>query len=201
MRTAAKATVTILSLAVLGAWLVAPTSAPAKTKKMKSCAAEETALASTGQGDTDGDGLSNCRESKQLHTSPTLADTDGDGLADGQELAEHSDPLDVDSDDDGAEDGHDSTPSIPLQKVKAFLDTLTCPQVGVPGSIGALGISVAINDQTEFDDTTCDALLALLQTPGRPVRVEIKLVEDTTGALTATEIEAHECDRQNKDED
>jgi len=199
-------TVAVCSLVLAAAWLATPTAASAKTRKMKSCASAEATLAATGVGDRDGDGLSDCRETKQLRTSPTLEDTDGDGASDGMEVADHSDPRDRDSDDDGLEDGHDSDPRIPIQRIKAFLDGVTCPQLGVPGSLSALGISVILDDRTEFDDVTCEEMAAMLvptvppAPPAEPVRVDVRLVEDSTGVLTAVEVEAHTCDRMNKDE-
>ena len=207
MRLSKRTTIAALSMLLVGAWMTSPTTASAKTKKMKSCATAEMVLATTGVGDTDGDGLSNCRETKQLGTSPTLSDTDGDGLSDSQELMDHSDPLVADSDHDGSEDGNDSDPGIPLQQVKAFLDTLTCPQVGVPGTIGVLGISVILTDQTQFEDNSCEALAAMIvptvppAPPVEPVRVNLRLVEDAAGVLTAVKIESHHADDQNKDED
>jgi len=190
MRTAVKTTVVAVAVVALGLWLTAPTAASAKGKiKSKSCASAEMALLTTGQGDSDGDGLSDCREGKQLGTNPNDPDTDHDGVSDGDEVAEHCDPHDADSDHDGVEDGDDDSPGMPQQQMKAFLDALTCPQVGVPGSITALGTTALLDDTTEFEDTTCDALLAQLQTPGTVVKVEIKIVEDSLGALTATEVE------------
>jgi hypothetical protein len=56
--------------------------------------------------DTDGDGLSDYRESNILLTNPSLADTDGDGLNDSAELTTHaSNPLKADTNDDGFNDG------------------------------------------------------------------------------------------------
>ena len=43
--------------------------------------------------DTDGDGLTDGREVKVLHTNPLLKDTDGDGVPDNIEVATGSDPL------------------------------------------------------------------------------------------------------------
>src|SRR5262245_45139253 len=110
-------------LAALLLFFGGPSPAAPKGKKMKSCAN----AAATGR---DGDGLSDCRESKQLGTSPDHEDTDDDGLGDGDEVMNHCDPNDSDSDHDGVGDGDDDTPGIPKQKLEAFLDALTCPQVG-----------------------------------------------------------------------
>lgn len=55
--------------------------------------------------DSDGDGLSDCRE-VELRTDMNDADTDGDGLGDGREVDQiGSDPLDVDTDNDLFSDG------------------------------------------------------------------------------------------------
>jgi hypothetical protein len=75
MRLNERTTLAALSMLLVGAWLTSPTTAVAKTRKMKSCANAEMVLTNTGVGDTDGDGLSDCRETKQLGTSPTLSDT------------------------------------------------------------------------------------------------------------------------------
>jgi Domain of unknown function (DUF5666)/Bacterial TSP3 repeat len=194
----------VMAIAILAAcalWLGAPSAASAKGKgKMKSCATAEATFRATGEGDRDGDGLSDCRESKQLHTSPDLADSDGDGLSDGEEVADHCDPLDADSDHDGVEDGNDSDPGIPEQEVKAFLDALTCPQVGVPGSLTVLGIAVTLDDHTEFEDATCAEIATLLAMPGSSVFVEVSVLEDSAGALTAAEVELEHGDDQGDDD-
>ena len=159
--------------------------------KGKSCAASEALFAATGQGDRDGDGLSDCRERRQLHTRSDDADSDHDGVPDGVEVSQHSDPLDVDSDDDGTPDGDDDTPEIPEQHVDAFLDALTCPQLGVLGSIAALGITVTLDDHTEFEGVSCADLAAKLATDPH-LRVEISILEDSTGALTARSVEVED---------
>jgi len=56
--------------------------------------------------DSDGDGLSNYRESNITMTDPNLLDTDSDGLNDYAEVIDNlTDPNDSDSDDDGLSDG------------------------------------------------------------------------------------------------
>lgn len=189
-------------LVALGLCWAAPTAASAKSKG-KSCAAAEAAFLATGQGDRDGDGLSDCRERRQLGTLMDDADSDDDGMSDGEEMTDRCDPMDSDSDDDGIEDGDDDTPGIPEQKLKAFVDALTCPQVGVPGSITALGVTVALDDHTEFEEVACDAIAMLLATPGSSVFAEIEILEDSSGALTATEVELegeHDDDDDGDDE-
>ncbi|HWJ83452.1 MAG TPA: hypothetical protein VNS55_14530 [Nocardioides sp.] len=59
-----------------------------------------------GDGDTDGDGLTDDEENNQYGTDPLDPDTDDDGLTDGEEVhTTHTDPLDPDTDDDGLTDG------------------------------------------------------------------------------------------------
>ena len=59
-------------------------------------------------GDTDGDGLSDSDEWDNYFTDPTNADTDGDGLPDGQEvMVAKTDPFNPDTDDDGLLDGEE----------------------------------------------------------------------------------------------
>ena len=181
------AATTMAFLVALVLWWSAPTAASAKSKG-KSCAAAEVLLLETGQGDRDGDGLSDCRERRQLGTLMDDADSDDDSVADGEEVGEHCDPLDPDSDDDGVEDGEDETPGMRKQKVKALLDALTCPTLGVPGSIGALGITVTLTDMTEFEEASCEDIAALFAAGGG-VFVEIEVLEDSVGALTAAEVE------------
>jgi len=188
---------TILWLALLALAAAAPTAAAAKSKG-KSCASAEVLFLETGAGDRDGDGLSDCRERRQLGTLMADVDSDDDSVSDGEEVSERSDPLDVDSDDDGTEDGIDETPGIPEQEIEAFLDALTCPTLpGELGFITALGVTVTVNDMTVFEDMTCAAVAALL-VPG-PVFVEIDVLEDSAG-LTATEVEV-EHDENDDDED
>lgn len=78
--------------------------------------------------DSDGDGLSDIRES-QLNTDPTNPDSDSDGLQDGHEVTLGSDPLRVDSDGDGLHDGdevnlHNTSPT----ETDTDFDTLTDDQ-------------------------------------------------------------------------
>jgi serine/threonine protein kinase len=67
--------------------------------------ATQTATVELGLGvDTDGDGLSDVRES-ELGTDPSKADTDGDGLSDQEETSLGTLPSNPDSDGDGLSDG------------------------------------------------------------------------------------------------
>ena len=184
-----KASLTIAGCAALALCVMAPSAASAKTRKMKSCAKAEARFLETGEGDRDGDGLSDCREVKQLGTSPTNPDTDSDGVSDTQEVSDHTDPLDSDSDDDGMDDSDDPAPRI-QQRLKVFVDALTCPTTGVPGTLSALGMSVTLDDTTVFEDESCDALAALIaaQPDGTQVFAEVDVVEGSTGIVTATKV-------------
>ena len=46
-----------------------------------------------------------------------------------------------------------------------------------------------LDDATEFDDTTCEELAALLAEATEGVLVEVKILEDELGGLTATKVE------------
>lgn len=59
--------------------------------------------------DTDGDGLSDERESARWGTDPRNPDTDGDGLRDAVEIENDTDPTKPDTDDDGLRDGDEDT--------------------------------------------------------------------------------------------
>lgn len=61
---------------------------------------------SDGEGDLDGDGLTNAQE-HELGTGLDTRDSDGDGIDDGTEVSEGGDPRDRDSDGDGLEDGEE----------------------------------------------------------------------------------------------
>jgi hypothetical protein len=172
-------------------------SAPAQAGK---CDRADLRLAKTGKGDRDGDGISNCRERKLLRTAADDADSDDDGLDDGEEVMEGCDPHDSDSDDDGAPDGDDDSPApAPEQKIEAFLDALTCPATGTPGSLTALGVTVALTETTEFEPS-CEDLAALLAAGDTPF-VEVKILEDEAGALSAGEVELEDGDHHGDDGD
>jgi hypothetical protein len=177
---------TLLLSLVLSAFVWAPGQASAKSNK-DACKNADLKLALTGVGDSDGDGLSDCREIRYLHTLPNDPDTDHDGLDDGTEFKTACNPNDPDTDGDGIDDGDDDSPAI-VQKLEALLDALSCPQVGVPGSISALGTTAALDMNTEFEDTSCAELAALL-VPGANVFVKIEILENMLGELSATEVE------------
>ena len=64
-------------------------------------------VAEIGDGDSDGDGLSDWDEVFRHGTDPHRVDTDGDGLSDSAEVLSGSDPLDADENNDGVPDGAD----------------------------------------------------------------------------------------------
>lgn len=172
-------------------------SAPASAG---TCDRADARLAKTGKGDKDGDGISNCRERRLMKTAVDDADSDDDGLDDGEETAGGCDPLDSDSDDDGTPDGEDDSPSAPRQKVEALLDAITCPAEGTAGSITALGVSAVLDAATEFEDESCDELAARFVAEGTAF-VEIKILEDEAGGLTATSVESEDDDHGGDDHD
>jgi hypothetical protein len=194
-RTALRIALSALSLSLGLVLLVA--AAPASAAR---CDRADARLATTGKGDRDGDGISNCRE-RLMRTSAADADSDDDGMDDGDEMAGGCDPLDSDSDDDGIDDGDDETPAAPpRQEVKALVDALVCPTDAAPGSITALGIVVAVDVATEFEDETCEELAARFAAEGTAL-VEIEIREDEDGGLTALEVEAEDGDRGDHDGD
>jgi hypothetical protein len=161
-------------------------SAPATAGR---CDRADARLARTGKGDRDGDGIGNCRERRVLRTAVDDADSDDDGMDDGDEVASGCDPLDPDSDDDGTQDGEDDSPAAaPRQKLEALLDAIRCPAEAAPGSIAALGVTAVLDASTEFEDETCEELAARFAAEGSAF-VEIELLEDESGGLTALEVE------------
>ncbi len=193
---------TLVVAVMLGMFVSAPGPAAAKSTK-DACKKADEKLARTGVGDSDSDGVSDCRESRYLHTLSYDPDSDDDGLDDGDELAESCDPNNHDTDDDGIDDGEDDSPAIE-QKVEALLDAIICPQIEVPGSISALGTTAALDMNSEFEDTTCGELAALLAGGGN-VFVEIEILEGVLGDLSATEVEfehnGHDDDEDDEDDD
>ncbi|MEM7383349.1 MAG: LamG-like jellyroll fold domain-containing protein [Verrucomicrobiota bacterium] len=72
----------------------------------------------TGEGDADGDGLTNQAEHDQADSrfDPTNPDVDGDTLTDGEEIALGTDPFSADTDRDGVSDGDEAAgPTDPLE--------------------------------------------------------------------------------------
>lgn len=194
-RTALRIALSALSLSFGLALLLGGTPASAAR-----CDRADARLAKTGKGDRDGDGISNCRE-RLMRTSASDADSDDDGMDDGDEMAGGCDPLDSDSDDDGIDDGDDETPAAPpRQEVKALLDALVCPTDAAPGSITALGIVIAVDAATEFEDETCEELAARFAAEGAAL-VEIEIREDEAGGLTALEVESEDGEQGDHDDD
>jgi hypothetical protein len=189
-------TTAVLGLS-LGLLLQVP--APASARSKDPCRKADARLARTGQGDADGDGISDCRELRVLRTLANDRDSDGDRLEDGEEMKRSCNPLDGDSDDDGVDDGEDASPAVE-QEVEALLDALTCPQLEVAGSITALGTTAALDAETEFEGASCEELATLLG-EGKSVLVEIEILEDVLGALSATEVEAQKPKRGDHDDD
>ena len=194
----------IAAALVLGLGVVVWGAAPASAKGAKDpCAKADARLARTGQGDSDGDGVSDCRE-RLMGTAIDDADTDHDGMDDGDEMHASCDANDPDSDHDGIPDGDDATPAL-VQKIEASLDAITCPTETTPGTVTpgtltALGINVSLTATTEFEDTTCADLAARL-TAGESVFVKVKILEDMLGALSAQGVEARGPHHDDGDDD
>lgn len=72
-----------------------------------------------GNGDTDGDGLSDYEEVR-VGTDPREADTDGDGIEDADELRLFFSPADFDTDGDGLADGIDLSPLVSCGDAAGF---------------------------------------------------------------------------------
>jgi hypothetical protein len=195
MKTPLRPWLATASTALLAVWLATPMTAHAKTHRMKSCAKAEAAFLATGVGDSDGDGLSDCREVKQLGTDPHNTDTDGDGVSDAQEISMHTDPSDADTDGDGMNDPDDPAPRI-QQRLLVFVDALTCPATGVPGTLMALGATITLDDTTVFEDGTCADLAAMIAAApaGTQIFAKVNVVEDSNGFAVATEVEAETPD-------
>ena len=195
--------IVLVLIGVLGAFVSAPSPAVAKAKK-DPCRKADEKMAQTGEGDTDGDGLSDCRE-KLLRTFMNDSDSDDDDLPDGPDFSKSCNPLDPDSDDDGIDDGHDASPAV-VQEIEALLDAITCPQIvappgsDVPGSISALGTTAVLDRRTEFEDASCAELAALLTMGGSPF-VEIKILENALGELRAKEVELERFHFNGDDDD
>lgn len=189
----------MVALMAIAACLGMADSAEAKGKsksKGNVCQKADQALARTGVGDSDGDGLSDCREARVLSTDPQNPDTDDDGLDDGDDFGQSCNPKDEDTDDDGTPDGEDPTPVV-TQELEALLDTLTCPVAevldpptpAVPGSLGALGTTLVLNADTRFKHISCEDLAAQLALGEGNLLVEVKVLENTLGELNAKSVE------------
>ena len=146
------------------------------------CSRADAALETTGRGDSDHDGISNCTEKWTLGTNPRDWDSDDDAVADAQEGADGTNPVDADSDDDGLDDGaehalgtsatdpdsdgdqigdlQDEDPRHELaERVEGKVLAITCPSGGSDGSLTIHGIVITLNDATEFKHPhSCDAV-------------------------------------------
>ena len=205
----------VLAQACVAACLLwIPSHAEAATDSGQ-CAAADSRLAAKGTGDSDHDGLSNCREIKILGTSPRDFDSDDDGVADGTEVADGtnpkdvdsdddglsdgdeaavgSDPNDVDSDDDGIADGTDTDPNSDLDsEIRGAIASLTCPTGGADGSIVVLGITIAVNDQTRFEGPQdCASLQAAIAANGG-AHAQVEVQEG--GGLVADKVSVDDAD-------
>lgn len=184
------------------------------------CTREDQRLATTGRGDADHDGLSDCREKRILGTSardddsdddgledgaevlmgtnPLDADSDDDTLADGTEDELGTDPTDVDTDDDGVRDCDDPDPADELaSRIASDVQALVCPTAGADGSIVLLGIEIALTAETRFEDVaSCDELAGLIATAGS-AHVEVK-VEEAGAALVGLEVEVDDGDHDGR---
>lgn len=205
----------VLAQACLAACLLWIPSHAQATTTAERCAKADVTLTQTGRGDSDHDGISNCTERYILGTSsrdwdsddddvadgqevadgtnPVDADSDDDGLSDGAEEAVGSDPLDVDSDDDGDVDGIDDDPSADLDsEIRGAIGSLTCPTGGADGSIVVLGVTIAVNDQTRFEGPQDCASLqaAIAANGGAHAQVEVQ----DGGGLVADKISVDDAD-------
>jgi hypothetical protein len=206
----------VLAQACMAACLLwIPSHAQATNPDTGQCAAADARLAAKGAGDSDHDGLSDCRERKILGTlprdfdsdndgvpdatevadgtHPVDVDSDDDGLSDGAEEAAGSDPLDVDSDDDGDVDGIDDDPNSDLDsEIRGAIASLTCPTGGADGSIVVLGITIAVNDQTRFEGPQdCASLQAAIAANGG-AHAQVEVQEG--GGLVAGKISVDDAD-------
>ena len=76
----------------------------------------------------------------------------------------------------------------PEQKIEALVDAVTCPQPGLAGSMTALGVIVQLTTATTFNGESCSELAALFAS-GMSLLIDVTILEDATGALSATEVE------------
>jgi hypothetical protein len=212
----------VLAIGFLLAFAATAPDADARRKdKGPPCAKADERLAARGVGDTDQDGLSNCREKKITRTSPRDDDTDGDGIEDGEEVANGTnplapdsdgdtlsdgvedelgtDPLDEDSDDDGERDCDEKDPAGELDsKIESGLQAIVCPTDVADGSLTVLGIEIVLTADTEFEDATCEELAEILVMGG--AHVEVK-VEEVGANLVAHEVEVEDRDHDGRPDD
>jgi hypothetical protein len=202
-------------------WLVSGVSSA--SVPVDPCARADARLAATGMGDSDFDGLSNCRERRTTGTvardddsdddgiedgaevvdgtNPLDDDSDDDGLSDGDEQSAGTDPHDSDDDDDGSLDGSDSDPADELHdELEGDVSILTCPSAGADGSITVLGIAIVLTADTEFEGAeSCQALADRIAANGS-AHVEVE-VGQGSGSLTAIEVELEDADNDGSPDD
>lgn len=119
--------------------------------------------------DTDGDGLSDARETQgfvagdgdRIRTDPYSADTDGDGLTDSQEIAAltddrvtlHTDPTRADTDGDGLDDSRERAGSWQI----SLTTSVNATQAAVRPGDGTSAAAAATTRQVWTDPTAADS--------------------------------------------
>jgi len=204
----------VLAQACMAACLLwIPSHAQATTPDTGQCAAADARLAAKGVGDSDHDGLSDCREHKILGTNPRNFDSDHDGVPDATEVADGTNPLDVDSDDDGLSDGAEAVAgSDPLvqdsdgdglvdgtdtdpngdldSEIRGAIGSLTCD---APANVVVLGITIAVDGQTRFEGPQdCASLQAAIAANGG-AHAQV-VVQQVGGGLLADKISVDDAD-------
>jgi len=197
-----------------------PSHAQATNPDTGQCAAADARLAAKGTGDSDHDGLSDCKERKILGTNPRNFDSDHDGVPDATEVADGTNPVDADSDDDGLSDGDEAaigtdplvedtdgdgindgpTAGVPNSEDKDPNGELDSEIRGMidsltceaPASIVVLGLTIAIDGQTRFEGPQdCPSLKALIAANGG-AHAEVEVREG--GGLVAEKISVDDAD-------
>ena len=163
-----------------------------------------TQAALSGQGDSDGDGLTNAEEAI-IGTDILLADTDGDGLTDGEENKTYAtNPLATDTDDDGLTDGeeiqvYNTNPLEPDTDVDtlsdgAEIEVNTNPLIADTDQDGVNdGTEITLGTNPLQQDTDQDGLLdgQENQTCPRPLSPD----SDSDGIIDGNDLEP--CDPSN----
>jgi len=217
----------VLAQACVAACLLwIPSHAQATNPDTGQCAAADARTAATGRGDSDHDGLSDCRERKILGTSPRDFDSDDDGVADGTEVADGTNPVDADSDDDGLSDGdEDAVGSDPLNpnsdgddilsdgddpdptgsldsEIRGMITALTCPAAdGTGGNVVVLGITIAVDAQTRFEGADCPSLQAANAANGVWPHAQVEVQQVNGGGLLADKISVDDANHDGVPDD
>jgi serine/threonine protein kinase len=129
------------------------------------------------QADTDGDGLSDGVEAKELPTNPLERDSDSDGILDGVEYQEMLDPTSRDSDGDGIPDSRDQSPNATSTPVPAP-GQATPPPVAVTLNAGFVSNQTYLRRASLFSDN-----YRVLEGQGR-VPIEVGLSQASPRELT-----------------